>query len=274
MRSRKLGQRLKAIREERGLTRDAAARMLHRTPSSLSKLETGKRGIRRPALEYMLDRYEITDLREREDLFHLADQAADKGWWHRYQGTLLASTVDYIALENEADSIRSFQLHLVPGLLQIEGYARAIMGIGASQGKPVDVDAMTTVRLRRQRVLARPRPPQVSAVISEAVLRQEIGGAEIMDGQLRHLAEVSEMDHLTVRILPFSAGVHAGLNGSFSILDTRDLSVVLVENLTAGWYLEAEEDVRRHDWAFQQVLENSLSASDSLTLIEKLRSEI
>ncbi|MEO3829645.1 helix-turn-helix transcriptional regulator [Actinomadura sp. B10D3] len=273
MRSRKLGQRLRALREERGLTLQGAARLLHRTPSSLSKLETGKRGIRRPALEHMLDRYEVTDSRDRECLFDLAEHAAEKGWWHRYEGRLLSTTVDYIGLESEANSIKSFQLHLIPGLLQIEAYARAIMKVGGSQGESVEVDAMTAVRLRRQEVLSKPRPPQLNAIVSEAALRQRIGGEATMEAQLGHLIEVSRLGHVTVRVLPFSAGAHAGINGSFSVISTRDLSVVLVENLTAGWYLEADKDVRRYDWSFAQLLKSSLSAEDSLILIEKLRSK-
>lgn len=95
-----------------------------------------------------------------------------------------------------------------------------------------------------------------------------------MEAQLGHLIEASRLGHVTVRVLPFSAGAHAGTNGSFSVISTRDLSVVLVENLTAGWYLEADKDVRRYEWSFAQLMKSSLSAEDSLELIEKLRSKI
>ncbi|MFC4055005.1 helix-turn-helix domain-containing protein [Actinomadura syzygii] len=272
MRSRKLGQRLRAIREERGLTLQKAARLLNRTPSSLSKLETGKRGIRRPALEHMLDRYGVTDTREREYLFELAQNAAERGWWHRYEGDLQPSTLDYIALEAEATMVRSFQLHLVPGLLQTEDYTRAVIRSQISMGESLDIEKLAAIRLRRQRVLAKPRPALLNVVISEAVLRQQVGGVSTMDAQLRRLSDAAQLSNVEIRVLPYSAGAQPGHNGSYHILTTRDLSVVLIENLTTGWYLEEDEDVRRHALAFDHLVTASLSPSDSLDLIERLRS--
>ncbi|MFF0517948.1 helix-turn-helix domain-containing protein [Actinomadura nitritigenes] len=272
MRSRKLGQRLRAIREERGLTLQKAARLLNRTPSSLSKLETGKRGIRRPALEHMLDRYELTDPDERQYLFDLASHATEKGWWHRYEGELQPGTLDYIALEADADSIKSFQLHLVPGLLQTEAYTRAVIRSHISRYGDREIDALTAIRMRRQEILMKARPPRLSVIMSEAVLRQEVGGSAVMREQRRRLIEVSTSENVTVQVLPFSAGAQPGHNGSFNMLNTRDLAVVLVDNLTAAWYLEDENDIRRHDLAFDELATVSLSPSDSLALIKRLGS--
>jgi transcriptional regulator with XRE-family HTH domain len=263
---------LRALREQRGLTLKAAARQLNRTPSAISKLETGHRGIYRPSLENMLDRYEVTDPEFRESLFALARESGKKGWWQRYEGTLSHATLDYISLEADATEIWTFQLHLIPGLLQIEPYARAVITSGISLGKPPDVDGLAEIRLRRQQILTKPDAPRLWAIVSEAALRQQVGGAETMRAQLRRLAEAAEQDNVTLQVLPYAAGAHAGLNGSFTALATSDLSVVLVENLTTGWYLEHDEDIRRYDRVFDHLRAAALSPSDSQSMINRIMS--
>lgn len=273
MRSRKLGAMLRELRESRDLNLQKAARLLNRTPSSLSKLETGKRGIRRPALEHMLDRYELHDPDQRKALYDLARHATDKGWWHRYEGKLSPSMLDYISLEAEATSIRDFQLHLIPGLLQTDEYARAVIASGISQGTTPDVEGLTEIRLHRQQVLFRENPPHLWAVVSEAALHQQFGGPEVMKAQLNHLLELSVRPNVTLQVLPFSAGAHPGHNGSFMTLTTNELSVVVVENLTSGWYLEQADDIRRHNVVFDHLRAVALSPADSRSLIERLVSE-
>ncbi|MDL4821515.1 helix-turn-helix domain-containing protein [Actinomadura opuntiae] len=270
MRSRKLGQRLRAIREERGLTLQKAARLLNRTPSSLSKLETGKRGIRRPALENMLDRYGLTDPDERQVLFDLARDSGKKGWWLRYEGKISPSMLDYISIEAEATSSRTFQLHLIPGLLQTEDYARAVIGSTIPMGNPHDVDGLTELRMRRQQILYRDTPLRLWAILSEAALCQQFGGPEVMRRQLQHLLDVAALSNVTLQLLPFTAGAHPGHNGSFTTLATEDLSVVLVENQTAGWYLEDLADIRYHDMVFDHLRAAALGPSDSIAVIERL----
>ncbi|MVZ99571.1 helix-turn-helix domain-containing protein [Actinomadura sp. LD22] len=273
MRSRKLGQRLRAIREERGLTLQKAARLLNRTPSSLSKLETGKRGIRRPALEHMLDRYEISDLDERQALYDLASHAAEKGWWRRYEGRLAPSALDYIALEAEAISLKSQELHLVPGLMQIEEYAREVIASASALGGEPDIDGLVEVRMRRQQVLFQPQPPHLSVVVHEAVIRQQFGGRQVTQAQLRRIIELAELPNVSFQVLPFAAGTHPGLNGSFTTLTTNDLSVVLVESLTTGWYLEDPFEIGQYEMVFDQQMAKALPPSDSRALIEQLLSE-
>ncbi|SFN29095.1 helix-turn-helix domain-containing protein [Actinomadura madurae] len=273
MRSRKLGAMLRELRESRDLNLQKAARLLNRTPSSLSKLETGKRGIRRPALEHMLDRYELTDPDLRQTLYELARDSAKRGWWHRFEGKLSPSMLDYISLEAEARSIHDFQLHLIPGLLQTDEYARAVISSGISQGKTPDVDGLVEIRMHRQRILFGDDPPHFWSIVSEAALYQRLGGSEVMKVQLSQLTELSALPNVTFQVLPFSAGAHPGLNGSFTMLTTRELSVVLVENLTSGWYLERMDDIRRHDVVYDHLRAVALSPVDSRSLIERLVSE-
>ncbi|MFI0371822.1 helix-turn-helix domain-containing protein [Actinomadura sp. 1N219] len=270
MRSRKLGTMLRELRESRDLTLQKAARLLNRTPSSLSKLETGKRGIRRPSLEHMLDRYELTDPVRRRALYELARDSNKKGWWLRYEGKLSASTLDYISLEADATSVRSFQLHLIPGLLQTEQYASSVIASTISMGDPHDVAGLTEVRMRRQQILFKEDPLHLWAIASEAALRQQQGSKEVMEGQLRKLIELSRLPNVTLQVLPFTSGPHPGHNGSFTTLVTDDLSVVLVENLTTGWYLEDLEQIRHHDVVFDHLRAAALTPSDTRAFIERL----
>ncbi|MFC6880282.1 MULTISPECIES: helix-turn-helix domain-containing protein [Actinomadura] len=274
MRSRKLGRRLRQIREERNLNLQKAARLLNRTPSSLSKLETGKRGIRRPALENMLDRYGFTDPDEREALFTLARDATKRGWWDRYEGKVSRSTLDYISLETDASLIRSFQLHLVPGLLQNEDYARAVVASTVSLNGPPDIEGLTALRMQRQGVLRKPAAPKLWAIMSEAALCQEIGGPEVRRAQLQRLVAESRRSNVTLQVLPYAVGAHPGVNGSFTSLTVKDLSVVLVENVFAGMYLESTEEIRGYAKTFDLLSEAALPPLDSRLLIERLVSAV
>ncbi|GAA4237955.1 helix-turn-helix transcriptional regulator [Actinomadura meridiana] len=274
MRSRKLGAMLRELRESRDLTLQKAARLLNRTPSSLSKLETGKRGIRRPALEHMLDRYDLTDPTHRQTLYELARDAKKEGWWLRYQGRLSPSMLDYISLEAEATSVRSHQLHLIPGLLQIKPYARAVFECEVTQGEASDFDGLADIRMRRQQILFGEDPPHFWAIMSEGALRQQFGGPAVMKEQLGRLIELSRLPNITLQVLPFAVGGHAGLNGSFTMLTTNDLSVVLVENLRTSWYLESRDEIASYDIVFDHQRATAFSPSDTRSLIERLVSEL
>ncbi|NVI87549.1 hypothetical protein HUX53_09820 [Actinomadura sp. BRA 177] len=157
--------------------------------------------------------------------------------------------------------------------MQTKEYACAVIECGFFQGFSPDVDGLAEIRMRRQLVLDSEDPPHLWAVVSEAALRQQFGGREVMRRQLERLVQRSRLPNVTLQILPFTAGGHAGLNGSFTTLTTTDLSVVLVENLTTGWYLEASEEIRRHDIVFDHLRAAALSASDSRSFIERLVSE-
>lgn len=275
VRSRRLGMMLRSLREERGLSPGAAARLLNRDRSSLSKLETGHRGIRRPALENMLDKYGVDDTELRELLYTLAEDARTKGWWRAYDGTLSHRLVDYIGLEQMATAIEVFELHLIPGLLQTPAYARAIIAAGVSLGENPNARALLDVRLRRQRILTTPDPPTYTAIISEAALHQQVGGAAVRLDQLHRLLEAATLSNVTLQILPFTAGASAGLNGSFTRLhlDSGALEVVLVESLTTGWYLETGQDLRRYRVVMDHLRAQALPEDSSRAMIEGLLSD-
>jgi transcriptional regulator with XRE-family HTH domain len=277
VRRRRLGRELRRLREDRGLTLEAAARRLDRTFSSLSKIERGMQGLRQGELAFILDQYGVTDEDLRQALFALRKDANKKGWWLDYKGVITPSLLDYISLEADATAIRSFEAIHLPGLLQTEDYARAIIEAGTSLGQPLDEETLVAVRMRRQKILSQRNPSEVWVILDEAVVRRPVGGADVMRTQLQRLLDVSRLSHVMVQVLPYAVGAHPGHNGSFTILDVGDrgeLSVVLVESLTRGWYLEEDDEVRHHGLVFNRLCAAALSEAHSQRLIEGVLSDL
>jgi transcriptional regulator with XRE-family HTH domain len=183
VRLRRLGAELKRIREDAGLSLDAAGVRLGRSASSLSKIENGRVVLPRRDLTYILDCYDVTDEPLREMLYALARDGRKKGWWRRYADTLSPAAQDYMSLEADAAAVRTFQPLVVPGLLQSESYARAVIEAGIPLG-PRNVDRLLSIRMARQALLSAPSPPQIWLIIWEAVLRHTIGGRGVMAEQL------------------------------------------------------------------------------------------
>lgn len=268
---------LRRLREERGLSTHAAARLLNRSQASISKLETGHRGIHRPSLENLLDRYGVHDQELRETLFRLAKGARTPGWWQSYDGTLSPEAMDLIGLEAEATLVGFFELVLIPGLFQTEAYARALISEGPFGDDPELVDRLIDVRMKRQRILSLPDPPRVHAILDEAALQRQVGGPEVTADQLCHLLYVSRLQHVSVQVLPFAGGVHLGMTGAFSIMDVGvygDLKVVTVDSLTGMSYREEAHQLRRYSYVFDRMRAAALSEDDTRSQLRRLISAL
>jgi transcriptional regulator with XRE-family HTH domain len=277
VRRRRLGRELRRIRDDAGLTLEAAARRLDRTASSLSKIERGVQGLRHGELLFMLDTYGVTDDILRQALITLRRDANKKGWWHQYRDTLSPALLDLIGLESDARSIRIFDTLRIPGLLQTEEYARATFRGGISPPSVDELEAQVSARLTRQEILARSARPRLWAIISRAALHQRVGGPETMRGQLQRLIETAALSNVMLQVLPDATEATACLDGPFMILEVGDrgeLPVAFVECLTRGWYLEDEDDLRRYGLAFDQLGAAAFSPADSLALIERVMSEL
>lgn len=276
VRLRRLGNELKRIREEAGLSLDAAGIRLGRSASSLSKIENGRVAIPKRDLTFILDCYTVADEPLREMLFALARNGRKKGWWRQYDDALSPPGMDLMSLEDDASVISTFQAIVVPGLLQTEDYARALME-SAVAVIPQDVDRLLKVRMTRQRILVRERPPRMRAVMGEAALRQLVGGDAVMREQLHYLAELSQRVHITLRVLPYAAGAHVSTTGSFVILGfspPADFSVVLLESLEGSLWVEQDDPVRRYGLAFDQLCASALSEIESRHFINQLAAEL
>ncbi|WP_034482941.1 helix-turn-helix domain-containing protein [Actinomadura oligospora] len=276
-RRRKIGVALRQFREARGWTQDAAARRLDRSQASLSAYENGHRAIRPRDLEQILDRYGVRDVQQRQQLMDLAAQGRRDGWWHSFEERQDPTVVDFASLEADASRIRSLELHLVPGLLQTESYARVLLGsYDGVLDEPHDVESSLQFRLNRQRVLRGDDPPRVEWVIGEAALHLRVGGLEVMREQIGALREASQLPHVDLRVLPFTAGSHPGVDGPFSIIDVVPdelMQVVAVHSLSRSWYIDDPSNVGTYVRVFKKLQSLALSRSDSCERLDQIASE-
>ncbi|WP_460366856.1 helix-turn-helix domain-containing protein [Actinocorallia lasiicapitis] len=272
-RQRRLGMELRRLREAAGLGPHAAARLLNRTVSSLSKLENAQRGIRRAALEQILDKYDVTDPNLRESLFALARDAKKQGWWQTYADVLSSQMFDYISIEASSTRIWTMQLNLIPGLLQTPRYARAILSGGVSKGEPDHLEALIDIRLKRRAIFEAGEPPEVWAIVSEGALMQQVGGPEVMREQLDYLVEAATLPSVVLQVLPFAAGAHPGVNGSFVLMEVNGLWIAMIDSVTNAWYLEDQTSLNRYADVFNHLRAVSHSQEASLALIQRIRSE-
>lgn len=261
-----LGKQLRDLRERQGLTTEDVASHVDCSPSTISRIEGGKVGVRRGALLQLLDLYRVTDEAHRETLIALAKQGKQRGWFARY-GDLPATYSRFIGLESAAVEMRDYEPLVVPGLLQTEEYARALVLADPS----LDAEGAETrvrVRMERQALLTRPEPLNFIAVLDESVIRRVIGGPDVMRGQLKHLVEISQLRNITIQVLPFSGGAYAGMAGSFAILDFANAaSIVYVEHLSGDIYQESD-DIRRYSVVFENLRAAALSPLESIKLVD------
>ncbi|MFI5551221.1 helix-turn-helix domain-containing protein [Streptomyces sp. NPDC051738] len=282
VRRRKLGAELRALRTGAGLTSGEAARLVGWHQSKVSRIETGASGVKPADVRILLDVYGVRDTQLRELLLALAGSDETGGrhhWWHAYRGVLPPTYRDFISLESQASAMRTLETSVVPGLLQTPEYARAVTraavsGLADEPGAADErLDALVAVRLARQDVLHGDPPLQLSAVLDEAVLRREIGGPEVMSGQLRRLMEAGRLPQVRLQVLPFNAGEHIGITGPFVIFsfsNTSDLDVVVLDHLTSSLYLERKEDLQAYTEAFNTLRIHALSPEESLDYIAAL----
>jgi hypothetical protein len=252
------------------------AKHLECSMSRVSRIETGKSVARIRDVRDMLDLYEVGDEGQREQLLTLAKEAQQRGWWTEYESVLSAGLDTYVGLEASAASIRSFQTHLVPGLLQTEEYSRALIRVGRPTESPVNIDRMISLRRRRQAMLAEAGTLEMWAVLDEAVLRRPIGGYAVMRAQLARLLEADELPSVTIQVLPFTRGAHPGLGGAFTIIgfpDPTDLDVVYVDSPAGNIFLEKDKDVRRHTTWFDHLRAAALPPDESADFIAAVADE-
>jgi transcriptional regulator with XRE-family HTH domain len=269
-----LGTQLRRLRESRGISAQDAAKAIRGSESKISRIELGRNAVREVDIADLLNLYGITDMAEREQLLSLASQANQQGWWHRYQDVLPTWFQSYIGLEESAESIRSFDAQFVPGLLQTEDYAAAIIQLGAYS--PEDAHRMVYLRKERQRRFAS-GGLRLWAVIDEVALRRPVGSAALMRAQLQHLLDISNRPALTIQVCPFRTGASYAAPGSFSILQfaTEDLSdIVYVEQLTSALYLDKRADVGRYTDAMDQIAGTSTTPEQTTDLIRSMLGEL
>lgn len=269
VRRRRLGLELRMLREEKGMTAEQVADRLLVSQSKISRLENGRRSISQRDVRDLCEVYEVEDRRIVDSLMQMAKESRQQGWWHAF-GDIPYSV--YIGLETDAASLRVHEPQIVPGLLQTQSYAEAVIAGALPEAQPVEVEKRVQVRMRRQQRITGPRNPlRLWVVLDESALRRAVGGRQTMMEQLEHLAELSRLPHVTVQVMPFAMGAHPGVNGQYAILefpDTVDSTVVYLEGVTSDLYLEKANDVHSYSVMYEHLRAQALNADQSRAFIE------
>ncbi|WFE24377.1 helix-turn-helix transcriptional regulator [Solwaraspora sp. WMMD937] len=251
-----LGAQLRRLRESQGVSRETAGWHIRASESKISRMELGRVGFKERDVTDLLTLYGVTDSRERTALLGLARQANTPGWWHRYGDILPSWFQSYLGLEAAAKMIRSYEVQFVPGLLQTRDYARAVVLLGHGRAPADEVERRVELRMERQELLHRPQPPNLWAVIDEAVLRRPIGGPAVMREQINALIEATKLPNVRLQVVPFDAGGHAAAGGAFTILRFADQDlpdIIYIEQLTSAIYLDKREDVDHYAAAMERL---------------------
>lgn len=278
VRGRRLRHELRKIREERGLTIEQISEQSGGdwNPSTISRWETGDRRIRPVDLRRLLDLYDVQG-DQREVMLTLARQARERGWWRTYRDAVPEWFEVYLGLEAEASVIHDYAAELVPGLLQTADYYRAFMRAAPAAGDEDTIERKAAVRLARQERLTGEDPPSFWAVLNEAVIRRVVGGPSTMRAQLEHIAEMAGLAQVTVQVLPFRAGAHPAMDGSFIVLgfpEPADPDVVYLESQAGSLYLERPPESERYAAIFNHLIAKALDPDESRTLITRVAAEM
>jgi transcriptional regulator with XRE-family HTH domain len=264
---RELGNELRRLRADRRAADVASA--LGWSESKLSRIETAHTGITEADLDRLLTFYGVR-VEDRDRLRELARRGRARAWWTPYRSSVPDPYDEYVALEAEAVLICEWEAQVVPGLLQTDEYAQAVIEVGADVGDTETIQRRLALRMARQAVLTREPPPLLQIILDEAVLHREVGGPEVLRRQLARLAEACHFPGLELLILPFSAGAHAGQTESFMVLEFAEGSrapVVHSEGLTGGLFRVTAAEVEVYQDAFDDLRERALSADRSRTVI-------
>ena len=276
---RRLGAELRTLREQAGLTIDDVAKELECSVSKVSRLETGQGIPKARDVRDLLERYGVRDQTRRDRLMRWARDGQRQGWWHDFYDVLDPGPEDpqlpdnlsrYVALEQDASEVRSFEGTLVHGLLQTEDYARAVL-TAVSTAESEATDRLVELRMRRQeRLYVEDDPLKIHLILDEAVLHRPVGGQQVMRAQLKRLVAEAQRPNITLQVLPFSVGMYQATVGPFAVLvfpDSDDNDLVYREGYLGDMYLEKERDIEVHERMFEGLVDMSMTAEQSVEFI-------
>jgi hypothetical protein len=240
-----LGAQLRRLREAAGVSRDDAGYHIRASGSKISRLELGRVSFKERDVSDLLDLYSVS-VEHKSQLVQLTREANATPWWQKYREVVPDWFQVYVGLEEAATLIRVYEVQFVPGLLQTEEYARAVVMQGSPGLSPDEVENRVNVRLGRQRLFAKEKAPRLWAIVDEAALRRPMGGRDVLAGQLKRLIEAVGEPNITLQVMPFKYGGHGAEGGAFTIMrfPEADLpDMVYMEYLTGAHYIDKPEEV-------------------------------
>jgi transcriptional regulator with XRE-family HTH domain len=270
-----LGTQLRRLREERGITREAAGDAIRGSHAKISRLELGRVGCKERDVADLLSLYGVTDEEQREAYLVLARHAGTPGWWQKYSDVMSPWFDRLIGLEEAASVIRMYEVQFVPGLLQTEDYARAVIRLGNPRASTEEIERRVELRSDRQAILTRPHGPKLWAVVDEAALQRPLGGPEVMRDQIKRLLWAAEQPNVTLQIAPFAIGGLAAAGGPVTILRFQEPDlpdIVYLEQLTSSLYLEKREEVENYMVVMDRLCATAEPPSMTVEFLERLLS--
>jgi transcriptional regulator with XRE-family HTH domain len=273
VRRRRLGIELRELREAAELTIEQVAERLEVSDSKISRIENGQVGATPRDVRDMATLYGVTGQRL-ENLMQLARETREKPWWYEYRDL---RAIDFAMYEAEASQLLYFAPLTLPGLLQTPDYARAIIGAIRYDLPPEKIERRLEFRMKRQELLTGEEPPTLWAIIDEAILYRMIGGQKVMCEQLTQLVELARLPHVTLQVLPFGAGEHAGLDGPFVIIrfpEPTDRDMVYFEHIGLEHHMDDPAAVALHASVFDHLRAAALKPDDSLKLVHARAEEL
>ncbi len=272
-----LGAQLRRLREARGISRSEAGFPIRASESKISRMELGKVGFKIRDVEDLLTNYGVTEPGDREPLMALALAANEQGWWQQYSDVQPSWFQAYLGLEEAAGMLRTYEVQFIPGLLQTSDYARAVIMLEHGNAPRAELDRRIELRMRRQKLLDRAKPPQLWAVVDEAALRRAIGGREVLGKQIDRLIEATERPNIRVQVIPFAAGGHAAAGGAFTILRFPDQDVpdmVYMEQLTGALYLEKRDEVDHYAASMERLCVEAEPPTRTAEILTRIRKQL
>ncbi|MFF9867260.1 helix-turn-helix domain-containing protein [Streptomyces sp. NPDC013953] len=273
-----LGKRLQELRERAGLKREEAAKVLHVAPATIRRMETAEVALKIPYVRLLLQEYGVP-ADEADGFVRLAEEANRPGWWQRFHDVLPGWFSMYVSLEGAASVIRAYEPQFVPGLLQTEDYARAILRGGAvGQVRPDDIERHVALRMARQALLTRQDAPKFWVIMDETVLRRPVGGSPaVMRAQIDRLLEATALPNVTLQIAEFATGHHPGTYGPFvlfrfAVPELPDM--VYSEYLTGAVYLDARTEVASHLEVMDRMAAQAATAQRTKEILKDVRKEL
>lgn len=278
MQRRRLRNELRTARLNKELTQEQVARAMEWSLSKMNRIEKAKTGISTNDLKALLPLYGITDSERTEELIALARASRQIPWWRSYGDAAPTTLLELIDYESAASAICQFEPAVVPGILQTEEYALAALRLSYGEGSPAEhVPALVDLRTRRRDLLSSEGAPKFSFLLDESVIRRLAGNPAIMSRQLMHLVDLADLPNVTIRVVPFTAGLHPGVRGPFKVIefdDEPDENVAFLEGPRGDYISDDPEETKSYLETFNRIAQKALGPSETVGLLRKTAGEM